>query len=138
SLLDISNNSKTLPGVYAKNILIHEGLIIYDEPVYFPDYFKSVNTSGNWTKAYKTEDFLKVFPNPAGTYFTVEHNIILYEGECSIIISDIHGKTVSNYNLNSAQNQHVISTNDYPSGLYLVQLFINGVIKETEKLSISK
>ena len=138
SLLDISTNSKTLPGVYAKNILIHEGLIIYDEPVYFPDYFKSVNTSGNWTKAYKTEDFLKVFPNPAGTYFTVEHNIILYEGECSIIISDIHGKTVSNYNLNSAQNQHVISTNDYPSGLYLVQLFINGVIKETEKLSISK
>jgi len=138
SLLDISTNSKTLPGVYAKNILIHEGLIIYDEPVYFPDYFKSVNTSGNWTNAYETEDFLKVFPNPAGTYFTVEHNLILYEGEFSIVISDMHGKTVSNYNLNSVQNQHVISTNDYLSGLYLVQLFINGVIKETQKLSISK
>jgi hypothetical protein len=85
-----------------------------------------------------TEDFLKVFPNPAGTYFIVEHNLTEYEGESKIILSDMHGKTVSNYNLNSAQNQHVISTIDYPSGLYLVQLFINGVIKETEKLSISK
>ncbi|MBC8320170.1 MAG: T9SS type A sorting domain-containing protein [Bacteroidetes bacterium] len=138
SLLDISEDYSALPGVYAMNILIHEGELVYNEPVYFPDYFKSVSAFRTWKDTYATEDVIKVFPNPAGTYFIVEHNLTGYEGEFKIVVSDIHGKTVGSYKINSAQNQQVISTLNYPSGIYLVQLYVNGVLKETEKLSISK
>lgn len=138
SLMDISENSRTIPGIYALNMLIQDGVVFYDEPVYFPDYFKSVTTYGEWDSTIDKEDFLKVFPNPAGAYFIVEHNLKQYEGVFMIVVTDMLGKAIDSHYLRSEQNQQVISTFDYTSGMYLVQLIVNGVHKETEKLSISK
>ena len=138
SLVNISDNYQTLPEVYAMNILIHEGVFIYDEPVYFPDYFKSISAFGERETTFDEENILKVFPNPAGTYFIVEHNLKQYKGVFKLIVSDMHGKTIDEHYLDSEQNQQLIPTLIYPSGIYLIQLYVNGILQETEKLSISK
>lgn len=119
-------------------MLIHQEMIMYNEPVYFPDYFKSVNAFGERETIFDKENILKVFPNPAGTYFIIEHNLKKYKGVFKLIVSDMHGKTIGEHYLNSEQNQQLIPTIKYPSGIYLIQLYVNGILKETEKLSILK
>ena len=139
TLQDIAANHNKLPGVYARNILVANDLMNYQEPVYLPDNLKSTPT---WEYDKPTEQvegsLLKVFPNPAGTYFIIEYDIREFEGNALIIISDITGKHVLSFYLEDKQNQRIIVTRAYPAGIYIIQLFINGVLKESSKINILK
>ena len=73
--------------------------------------------------------FLKVYPNPASQYLTIEWNGGLY---ANIEILDLHGRRVEAFRATGGRK--FIDTTDWPAGLYLVR--IGGV--EVEKLLITR
>ena len=63
-----------MPGVFARNILIHKGISDYLEPVLEPENLKS---SGKWRKTYGNakndkNNLNQVYPNPARNYCMVK------------------------------------------------------------------
>ncbi len=138
-LQDISMNSNELAYVYAKNILVNHGIEKYNEEIFLPENLKSApvweyskNTSSNYTS------LLSVFPNPSKNYFIIEYDIRDNTGNAIIKIFDISGKPFTSIYLKDKQNQRVQPTKDWPSGIYIIQIFINGELKESRKLSLIK
>jgi hypothetical protein len=139
TLQDMAANQNKLPGIYARNILVANGLMSYQEPVYLPDNLKSTPA---WKYDKPTEQveesLLKVYPNPAGSYFIIDYDFRELEGAAMILISNITGKHVFSFYLEDKQNQRVITTKAYPAGMYIIQLFVNGELKEISKINILK
>ena len=137
-LISIANNYRTFPGVIAMNILISKGVIFYEEPVYFPDYYKSSNATAENMNDYKEESILKVFPNPAGNYCIVEYDLSLFDGEATIDIIDAYGRRINSFKPQNIHTQNVISLTGYSSGIYFVKLTLNNSEKESVKLIVGK
>ncbi len=138
SLIDISDYYMTPPGTYALNSLINRDIIQYHEPVYFPDYFKSLNVNVNDFNPQSKEYLIKVFPNPAGDYCIIDYDLTLNEGSAIIDIYDSYGHKLSSYGLENIHSQRIISLSDFTSGVYFITLSINSSQKESHKLIISK
>lgn len=85
------------PAVYARNCLVHSGLITYQEPLVFDQELKSAKVRKHYPKvvmAHAGQGYLKVFPNPARDYVIIEYK--LNEG-CSdglIQVYSIDGKNI--------------------------------------------
>jgi hypothetical protein len=118
TLLNITDNYRTLPRVYAMNILIHKCELIYDEPVYFPDYFKSVSAFDDWADTSNKKTILEVFPNPTGYYCTIKYDLSLFYGDANIAITDLYGRKLFSFEPENIHTQKVISLADYSSGIY--------------------
>ena len=139
SLQNIAINQNCLPGICARNILMTNGLINYQEQLYFPDYLKSSPVWENIKPLAEIKDnLLKVFPNPTDSYFIIEYDLNETEGNGTIIISDLTGKQVLRFTVKDKKNQRVIATNRYPAGMYIVQLLVVGELKESCKINIIK
>jgi hypothetical protein len=136
-LAALADEPDELPGIFARNILIITDLIPYDEPVYLPANLKK---SPVWDKqidkSYSEEKFLKVFPNPAGTFFIIEYDLKNYTGPASITISDLLGREITEFNLKDRRNQRIINTISFSSGTYLIKLHSNDNLFETQKVKI--
>jgi hypothetical protein len=137
-LFDIADHHRSLPGIYARNILINEELLVYKEPIYFPDFLKSFPVYENQNKKSPEENLLRLFPNPAGTFFIMEYDLREYEGESFVFITDMNGKVMDRFHLYDKQNQQVISTENFPAGMYIVQLLVDLSSVASEKIVISK
>jgi len=138
-LITISEQPKSIAGLYAKNMLITKGEIYYEEPHYFPIMTKS-NKFEN--EVYETGDQLNhklnIFPNPAKDYFTVETNIDNSFSSGTINLTTIYGKQIKQVILSKPQNQIIITTNSLSAGTYILNLEINGSIVASKKILILK
>ena len=137
SLLSLSTQ-KSIPGIYSRNILINDSIISYLESVYLPDLLKSIPV---WDlKSTKNDEdlIMKIFPNPAGNYFIIEYNLSEFDGHSIIVISDMNGKLFTTFELKNSHTQIVFSSEKFPNGTYLIQLFINNKFKEVTKITIVK
>jgi C1A family cysteine protease len=137
--MDLSG-SYSLPGVFARNILVDNQLMSYYETVYLPDFNKSVVVNNNLPVYEEDEtDCLKVFPNPTGNFFIVEYCI---ENEAHqsalLILSDIAGSVRKTWRLKDNQNQLIVPTNDLASGSYILKLTLDGKFQGSTKLIITK
>jgi len=139
TLEDLSQNNNDFIGIYARNILINHGLKKYNEQIFLPDNLKSSTT---WElpeeSGLKNPSVLKVFPNPGKNYFILEYDIREFVGVPTVKITDITGKPFAFIRLSYKQNQMVQATNDWPAGIYLIQLAIDNSIIESCKLSLIK
>ena len=139
ALFDIEQYVRTTPGVYARNILISLGELDYQEPVYVPDFNKSAPINlPFWSEEVHKENLMKLFPNPAGIYFIMEHDLREYDGEITMQVISISGIVIESVALQNKQNQTVITTRNYPSGIYIVQLLVDGLMMEADKITIIK
>jgi len=86
----------------------------------------------------KNDNILKVFPNPAMNYFTIEYKITETAGSALIEIIDHTGRKLKLYTLYDKQNQIVIETKDIFTGIYYVRLLVDGTTTNTHKISIIK
>ena len=123
SLLSLSFHA-TLPGTYARNLLINDSIIDYDEPVYFPDFLKTIPFYPVNPDKSKTDYIMKVFPNPAGNYFIVEYDLSESVEHSFFMVSDAMGKRCDLIYLENTHTQKIISTNEYSDGVYLLQLYL--------------
>ncbi len=137
SLLSIhSNRSKA--GVYARNLLIQDSIVTYNEPIYLPDLYKSSPTPEFTYPETDKKSQIDIFPNPAGNYFIIEFEISEFNNNSKIVISDLNGKLLKSFLLKEDINQQVIPTGGFVSGTYLVQLYQNNQLIEVEKIVIIK
>jgi len=153
SVLDLSTNQinalmqLTLNGqepiqTYARNILIVNNLVSYQEPIYLPDETKSIST----LKSYKTSRFIqnkymKIFPNPSRDYFIIEYNLKHDFGDHPSIKFSVYsnyGELILSKVAEKTQDQILIETKTIISGTYLCSMYINGKIICTDKVIIAK
>ena len=138
TLIDVSDNYRSLPGLYARNILINKGVISYYEPVYLASSLKTSTTWENSTEKYEYDTRLHVFPNPARDYFIAYYNLMEGVEQSLLSVSGINGKIIHVQELKGEENQVVIPMNGYPSGIYVVNLYSKNVLLESTKVVISK
>ncbi|MCK5838481.1 MAG: T9SS type A sorting domain-containing protein [Bacteroidales bacterium] len=137
SIADTCNN---LPSVYARNLLIHLGLISYNEPVYFP---MALNSSIAEIAPFKDINFPKqssisLFPNPAGNYFIIEYRIEKAYEKAIVSIHDINGKLVNMISLKGKMNQTIIPTGEMNNSIYIVSLHVDNELEDSSKLTLLK
>jgi hypothetical protein len=80
------------------------------------------------------ENFLRIYPNPANSYFTLDLQDVVNPAEWSITLYDLQGKTVY---INRADQQHH-PVSHLPNGIYILKLDHNGIFKASRKLMIAR
>jgi hypothetical protein len=110
------------------------------EPVVLQDAYKSAEALperpgqrmvGNLAK-------LKLFPNPAGSYFIVEYEFDDIISNAQIKITDVLGRTQKIIVIIKHFDQFVVNTTGLDDGIYFVVLEANGKTIRTEKITFSK
>jgi len=121
------------PGCMARNVLIANNIIEYNEPIYLAGELKSAEAkpdkSGNNARK---NSRLTVFPNPAKDYIIVSYDLKGKQGYSSIILSNLEGKPCLSQDLTGIVNQMVIPLKGLASGIYLIHLVQNGMVIESK------
>jgi subtilisin family serine protease len=143
-LLDIYD-SETIPGIYARNILVAAGYLSYQEPYQFPKNLKRMGMKPG-SKIINDSELatLKIFPNPANSYTIIEYdlgndeNLASIIPEVSINIKDVRGITLKQLTSVNQKDQLVLDVRDLKPGLYLLYLNCNGQRITISKLIVNK
>jgi hypothetical protein len=131
--------SNSIPGIFARNLLIEKQMIFYNEPVYLPDFYKNLFISRKPVDKVENEStYLKVYPNPSGNFFIVEYSLQNISLHSFLELSDLQGRILNQRDLNDLQNQIIVSTEDLTAGIYILRLFTNGYLKESLKVTVTK
>ncbi|MCB2196889.1 MAG: T9SS type A sorting domain-containing protein [Bacteroidetes bacterium] len=91
--------------------------------------------SSDSTNIYEIQK-LKLYPNPANDYLTVEYDV-LYIKEAKFQIYNSIGSVVYTKTLKEKQDNLRIQVSEYKSGLYFCSLQIDGKLLNTRKILIN-
>ncbi len=127
---------------YARNVLLSNKLISYQEPVDLPDETKS-SMAGNDPKRIKLscDGLLNLFPNPAQQYVIVEYNFTgKVSGSESMVLTIYSGggKKIEQRNMTSLHDQILIDCRNIKSGIYLCKMTHGRQTLGSGKFVISK
>lgn len=129
------------PSVYARNILLALGEISYTEPILLPDFSKSSAIQQEYIelqKALSEHHFLRIFPNPAGDYLIVEHQLEMETQGAYISIVNVKGEALKQVAVNGKLDQQTLDIKNFKTGNYIVTLYINDRVIESVKFSKGK
>ncbi|HOX77553.1 MAG TPA: T9SS type A sorting domain-containing protein [Bacteroidales bacterium] len=127
------------PGALARNTLVANGMLTYNEPIYLSDELKSgIVMPDKPFKGLQSEDRLQIFPNPAKEFIIVSYNLKNLNGQSSILINSIDGKPCYSLDLNGEINQVVVSLSTFSAGTYVIQLENKGKIIGSSTFVIAK
>lgn len=79
-----------------------------------------------------------VYPNPVVDYAYVDYNLINSETEAKIIIHNILGNMIDEYNLPAAENKVKIRAESMTAGIYFYTLYLDNEGVVTRKLIVKK
>ncbi len=136
TLWSIVQNADGLVQAMARNVLLKTGDIVYNEPYILPDTTqnKSAKVKGDYNTIFgANESYVKLYPNPANQYLTVEYNIPLNTYSAVIEIVTLKGVQTEVFKLRTGWGQKIVDLRNYNPGTYLVRLYINGIVTETGK-----
>ncbi|MBW6491093.1 MAG: S8 family serine peptidase [Lentimicrobium sp.] len=122
----LNYGSNELLKAFARNTLIDKGIISYQEPYLLPDGTKSsrirrIDIPKIQLQSGKSS-FLKVFPNPASYFITIDYQLPNTEAAGIITIFDLNGKVIISKLLLKNTNQFILSLEGIVSGTYLIKL----------------
>lgn len=100
------------------------------------DYGEEYKPGNNGS--YRNGNHLLLSPNPANTHLMADYTIIPGASERYIIITDATGRIVSKHRLDYDKGQLTLSLEQYHSGVYIVQLYRDGVMVGSSKLTVIK
>lgn len=107
----------------ARSLMVAHKLIDYQEPYLVPDLTKSVEVKKPKAKpAVDKTTLLKVYPNPANEFITIEYNAGSDVNQIMIEVIDEKGRLVYNTNLIRRIDQIIIDTRNFKSGNYIIRL----------------
>lgn len=123
----------------ARGLLIANNLLEYHEPYLEPDLTKSVEVRKPRVKPVNQENaYLKVYPNPANDFITIEFNTGNDNANGKIEIIDKSGRRVSIMNLTRQFDQIIMDTRYLKPGHYIIKLVLNGKSVCSTKFVISR
>jgi hypothetical protein len=137
TLFNIYADSSFVTSMYAQNILVNAGVLQYEVYCILPDTgLKAENLNAPQRRIETEPPLLKVYPNPASKYITIEYNI--EDKGCSgeLLLLDNLGKVIRSNYLKQTKNSTIIPTNNLVPGLYYVYLNCNGQVLASEKIII--
>jgi hypothetical protein len=109
------------------HFMIANNLLEYNEPYLEPDLTKSMEVRKPRVKPVHPEVvYLKVYPNPAHDFITIEYNTGLDEPQGLIEIIDKTGRKVYYRNIGRPFDQVIIDTRNFRTGSYVVKLVSGG------------
>jgi len=79
-----------------------------------------------------------VYPNPVSEYAIIDYNILNREVEAKVILHNVLGSVVGEYQLPFLENKVTIKTNEYNPGVYFYTLYIDNDGVMTRKLIVRK
>ncbi|HPE58653.1 MAG TPA: T9SS type A sorting domain-containing protein, partial [Bacteroidales bacterium] len=107
----------------ALSLMVAHQLLDYQEPYLVPDLTKSTEVKKTKAKpAADKSNLIKVYPNPANEFITVEYNADSAENHLMISVIDEKGRLVYNTNLLRRIDQIIIDTRTFNSGNYFIRL----------------
>jgi hypothetical protein len=126
-----------LNGLENPMILVANNLLTYQEPYLLPDLTKSSRVKLPVQNSNKSGGLLKIFPNPAKDFITIEYHLSdkSYSGEFFIV--DASGRLLYTKQASLLKDQFVVDVRQYKAGNYLVQLRSDNKIIATAKFIIS-
>ena len=125
----------SLPGAYARNLLIVSGDTVYQEPIILPNegLKQSNRIKFRGVREPNADQPFTIFPNPADDYFILKTNLPEVETSGIIRIMDRNGLILKEFGYKRKQDQLVIDCKDLLPGLYLIQILVenrsSGIIK---------
>lgn len=121
----------------ARSLLVANNLLTYQEPYLLPDLTKSSRVKLPVQNSNKSGGLLKIFPNPAKDFITIEYHLSdkSYSGEFFIV--DASGRLLYTKQASRLKDQFVVDVRQYKAGNYLVQLRSDNKIIATAKFIIS-
>ena len=136
TLSNIVQNASGLVQALARNILIKTGDIIYNEPYILTDTTttKSARVIGSFGKSGNVkESYIKLYPNPAKDYITIEYNIPLNAEKAVVEIVSITGVQKEAIRLTTGWGEKIIDLRNYKPGTYFVRLYLAGKVIDNRK-----
>ncbi len=110
-------------------------------------YFHNSNPSYSHTCFYENtsinnlsqnQNFVKVYPNPAASNFTIEINEDYFLGYKSLSIYNSYGKLMMQKNINPTENLISIDVKEFPQGLYFISLLDRKNMRLIKKMVVNK
>ena len=86
----------------------------------------------------KSQQLATVHPNPASDYVQFSFLLPKDSEAASIVITDLHGRSVKKLEYHAPEGMTTWETNDYPGGIYFYRIVLDGVIKQSGKIVLSK
>lgn len=84
----------------------------------------------------KKKNKMDVFPNPANQQFTIIVSEYVESSKNEILINDITGREISRTTMKSSSGE--VNASIWQTGLYIAKQLVNGEIKSTSKIIISR
>lgn len=107
----------------ARSIMVAHNLLEYKEPYLVPDLTKSAEVKKPMVKqSGDRATSLKVYPNPAKEFITIEYNAGTEENQVMIEVFDESGRLVYNTYLARKIDQIIIDTRNFKPGNYIIRM----------------
>jgi len=135
ALLDIEASGGQA-GAYARGLLMLNGASDYKEPVYLPDVMANRKLKTNHRLPEK--EFMKVYPNPADKYITVEYSIATEGINVVLKVVNTESKTFFAKKLESPEDIILIDIRNFSQGNYIVFIEVQGKIVDSKVVSVTK
>ena len=110
----------------------------YFEPIYVPEGGDKSFGGEKKRSTVEYEDILVLFPNPSNAYFTVDYSLRETFNTGKLVIMDASGKIIRQIEINFSRDQILISTDNWPSGIYSCTLLIDGKTALTQQITVIK
>ena len=125
-------------GARAMALLNLNNALDYNEPLFVPEEGDKSYSGGKKLSSLQEDNLLVLFPNPSSQFFTVEYSLKESFNSGKLIILDVSGKIVQQTKINYSRDQILISTNNWPSGIYSCTLLIDGLTALTQQVTVIK
>lgn len=132
--------SETPVAAYARNVLLALNELSYTEPILVPNLHKSAQAETSHKELMKSTapPMLEVNPNPAKDFVIVSWLFDREQASGNIAIRPLTGGLMTSFNFSTPVDKQTIDTGEWPSGAYIVTLYLDGKVKESAKFTIVK
>lgn len=123
-------------GAYARGLLMLNGASNYKEPVYLPDVM--VNRKMKTNNRLQEKEYMKVYPNPADKYITVEYSIATEDINVVLKVVNTESKIVFAKKLENPEDIILIDIRNFSQGNYIVFIEVQGKVVDSKVVSVTK
>lgn len=140
-LVYIADSSRSVAGMQAQGLLnFAYGYNYFSLPALPPPDEKSsrINDFESPGNNNNTENFVTIHPNPASQWVAVDYKLPYPAGNGILLITDALGKQIQQVVISEIIGQYIWDSRNIPSGVYLLNLIVNGKTIEQQKIVISR